>query len=72
MRPFDEKLVHAQARDALKIVDAFGRCILPLNLWMRSSVIGGNKMERAHGQAGGNRGETRLLSGFQDTHASDK
>ena len=23
-------------------------------------------MERAHGQAGGNRGETRLLPGFQD------
>jgi len=27
----------AVARDALKIVDAIGRCILPLNLWMRSS-----------------------------------
>src|SRR5271166_550719 len=31
MRPFDEKLVHAPSKRP-------GRCILPLNLWMRSSV----------------------------------
>src|SRR5260370_4602667 len=40
MRPFDEKLVHAQASDGLRWLTPSGRCILPLNLWMRSSVSG--------------------------------
>ena len=54
-----------------KIVDAIWT--LYLSPEFVDEVIGGNKqMERAHRQAGGNRGENRLLPGFQDEPSRGK
>jgi hypothetical protein len=71
MRPFDEKLVHAPSKRRPKIVDAVWT-LYPSPEFV-DEVIGGNKqMEKAHRQAGGNRGENRLLPGFQDEPSRGK
>jgi hypothetical protein len=70
MRPFDEKLIHAPSKRRPKIVDAVWT-VYPSPEFV-DEVIGGNKqMEKAHRQTG-NKGESRLLPGFEEQQGRGK
>ena len=64
MRPFDEELVHAKDKGRPKIVDAVWT-LYPSTEFV-SEIIDGNKEMKAYREAGGNKGESRLLLGFQE------
>ena len=71
MRPFDEKLIHAPSKRRPKIVDTIWT-LYPSSEFV-DEVIGGNKqMEKAHRQTGANKGESRLLPGFEDQQGRGK
>jgi len=65
MRPFDEKLIHAPSKGRPKIVDAIWT-LYPSAEFVDEVIRGNKQMERAHRQDGENKGENRLLPGFQE------
>ena len=65
MHPFDEELVHAPSKGRPKIADAIWN-LYPSAEFV-DEIIGGNKeMKQAHRKAGGNKGESQLLPGFEE------
>jgi hypothetical protein len=65
MRPFDEKLIHAPSKGRPKIVDAIWT-LYPSPEFVDEVIVGNKQMERAHRQPVENKGESRLLPGFQE------
>jgi hypothetical protein len=65
MMPYGEKLVHAPSKRRPKIVDAIW-ILYPSPEFVEEIVNGNKEMSIARTQAGGNKGESKLLPGFQD------
>jgi hypothetical protein len=65
MMPYDEKLIHAPSKRRPKIVNAVWT-LYPSTQFVEEIVDGNKEMIHARIQAGGNKGEIRLLPGFQD------
>jgi hypothetical protein len=71
MMAYDEQLIHAPSKRRPKIVDAIWT-LYPSAEFVEEIVNGNKDMSTARTRAGGNKGESKLLPGFQEEASQGK